>query len=71
MQKPSPFAEVLEAVEHLSPDEQEALLQIVRRRMAERGRKRLAAEIRRARKEFAQGRCKPATVEEIMREILS
>jgi hypothetical protein len=71
MQKPAPFAEVLEAVEHLSPDEQEALLEIVRRRMAERGRRRLAAEVRRARKEFAQGRCKPATVEEIMREILS
>ena len=71
MQKPSPFAQVLEAVDQLSPEEQEALVEIVRRRMAERGRKRLAAEVRRARKEFAQGRCKPGTVDEIMREILS
>jgi len=71
MQRPLPFAQVLEAVNRLSPEEQEALLETVRSRMAERGRRRLVADIRKARKEFAQGRCKPATPDEIMREILS
>lgn len=63
------FGEVLEAVDKLSPDEQETLLLIVRRRLAEQGRKRLAQDIREAREEFAQGRCDPTTVEDLMKEI--
>jgi len=65
------FGEVLEAVGELSPDEQETLLVIVRRRLAEQERKRLAKDIREAREEFAQGRCAPATVEDLMKEIMS
>jgi len=55
----------------LSLEEQETLIDIVRRRMAERGRKILAAEIREARQEFAEDRCQPATADELMKEILS
>lgn len=65
------FGEVLEAIGRLSPDEQETLLVIVRRRLAEQGRKTLAQDIRDAREEFAQGRCGPATVEDLMKEIRS
>ena len=66
-----PFGEVLEAIDQLSLDEQETLLDIVQRRIVERGRKRLAAEIQEARQEFAAGGCHPATVDELMEEILS
>lgn len=71
MHQPMPFGEVLEAVDQLSPEEQEALVEIVRRRAAERGRKRLAADIREADEEFAKGQCQPATVDELMDELLS
>jgi hypothetical protein len=64
-----PFAEVLEAADHLSPDEQEELIAILRRRVAQAARQRLAAEVEEARREFAEGRCRPATTEELMREI--
>jgi hypothetical protein len=63
------FAEVLEAVDQLSWDEQEILVAIVQRRMAERGRQRLAAEIQEARREFAQGLCRPGRVDELIQEV--
>ncbi len=64
-----PFGEVLEAVGHLSRDEQEELIAILHRRLAQAARQRLAAEIQEARQEFAEGRCLPATPDELMREI--
>ncbi|MGE0827048.1 MAG: hypothetical protein AB7G75_25650 [Candidatus Binatia bacterium] len=71
MEQLIPFGEVLEAIDQLSLDEQETLLDIVQRRVAERGRKLLAAEIQEARREFAAGGCHPATADELMEEILS
>ncbi len=65
-----PFGEVLEAADRLSQDEQEELIAILHRRLAEAGRQRLAVEIREARKEFSEGRCLPASPDEVMREIL-
>jgi hypothetical protein len=38
--------------------------------MRETRRPGLAAAIREARQEFAEGRCSPATADEIMREVL-
>ena len=64
-----PFGEVLEAADHLSQDEQEELIAVLRRRLTQAARQRLAAEVREARQEFAEGRCLPATPEELMREI--
>ena len=66
-----PFGEVLEAADQLSPDEQQALIAILHRRLAQAGRRQLAADIEEARQEFAAGRCQPATPDELMREILS
>ena len=65
-----PFGEVLEAADHLSQDEQEELIAILRRRLVQAARQRLAAEVQEARQEFAEGRCLPATPDELMREIL-
>jgi uncharacterized protein YciW len=64
-----PFGEVLEAADHLSQDEQEELIAILHRRLAQAARQRLAAEVQEARKEFAEGHCLPVTPDEIMREI--
>ena len=47
-----PFAEVLEAAEDLSQDEQEELIAILRRRLAQAARQRLAAEIQEAREDL-------------------
>ncbi len=66
-----PFGEVLEAADLLTPDEQEMLIEILRRRLVQTGRQRLLADIEEAEKEFAEGRCKVVTPEELMREILA
>jgi len=71
MENSAPFGEVLEAVGKLSLDEQETLLAIVRHRLAEQARKRVAQDIQEAREEFAQGRCEPTTVGDLMKEIRS
>ena len=65
-----PFGEVLEAADHLSLEEQEELIAILHRRLAQAARERLAAEIQEARQEFAAGRCSRATPDELMREIM-
>ncbi len=65
-----PFGEVLEAADHLSPDEQEELIGILHRRLAHARRQRLAAEIEESRKEFAAGHCSPVTPSELMREVM-
>ena len=64
-----PFGEVLEAADQLLAEEQQALIAILHRRLAETGWRLLAAEVQEARRELAKGRCKPATPEEPMREI--
>ena len=64
------FGEVLEAADHLSQDEQEELIGILHRRLAQASRQRLVAEIKESRQEFAEGRCLPTTPSELMREIM-
>ena len=64
------FGEVLDAADQLSPDEQQELVAILNRRLALAGRRRLMDEVEEARKDFAEGRCVPATPDEIMHEIL-
>jgi hypothetical protein len=65
-----PFGEVLEAADHLSQDEQEELIAILHRRLAQTVRQQLAADVQEARQEYAEGRCVPATPAEMIREIL-
>jgi hypothetical protein len=71
MEQQSHFGEVLDAVGALSPDEQLTLVHIVAQRLAEEGRMRVAASIQDARRDYAEGHCQPATVDELMNEILS
>ena len=71
MSSASNFSSVLDAIEQLSDEEQETLLDIVRRRLAERGRQRIVRDVEEGRREFAAGRLKPMSVDEIMDEINS
>ncbi len=65
------FADVLESVENLPNDEKEMLIDIVRKRMIGERREEMLRDIEEADRDFREGRCKTATVDEIMQEILS
>jgi len=65
------FADALEAAEQLDLDAQAELVAVLSRRLAERGRERIAATVEQARREFASGQSKPMTAAEIVREALS
>jgi len=65
------FADLLDAVDELTTEEQAELVGIVRRRLIERQRDELAGEIQQARRDFQAGHCLPRTSDEILRDILS
>ncbi len=71
MNQPVGFSEVLDAVGALSAKDQLILVDIVSHRLAEEGRKRIAADIRQSRQEYAEGRCRPITVDELRNEIMT
>ena len=61
----------MEAIEHLPVDEQADLLEVLQRRLAERGRRRVIDDVIEARTQFGSGETRPASVDDIMREIES
>jgi hypothetical protein len=65
------FADVLDAAERLDADAQAELVAVLSRRLAERGRERVAATVAQSRREFAEGKCQPMTAAEIVREAQS
>jgi hypothetical protein len=71
MKKNNDFATVLEAAEHLPLDAQEELVAILHKRTVEQRRSELVAEIRSARTDYKRGRCKAASADAIMEEILA
>ena len=71
MSQQNAFADVLEAAEQLDVDAQAELVAILRRRLAEHGRERVAATVAQARREFAAGQCQPMTAAELVREAQS
>jgi hypothetical protein len=69
MHSESQFSNVLDAIEQLSSEEQETLVDIVRHRLAERGRQRVIRDVKESRRELAAGLLKAMSVDEIMDEI--
>jgi len=63
------FSEILDAASSLSADEQQALLDIIGRRLAEQNRAQIVRDVHEARAEFADGRAHLASVKEIMDEV--
>ena len=71
MEHSVPFGEILEAANSLPLEDQETLLDILKSRLRDRRRAELAEDIKKAAKEFEEGSCRPATPDELMREISS
>jgi len=65
------FAEVLEKIESFSFEEKETLVDILQNRLRETKRQRIIKSVEAAQKEFEKGNLKPASVDEIMKEVLS
>ena len=71
MSQLSVFSDVLEAAEHLDTEAQSELVAVLTRRLAERGRERVAATVREARNEFAAGQCQVTDASDLIREAQS
>ena len=65
------YGQVLDSIEALPEEQQESLVDIVRKRLAERRRAALVKSVAEARKEFKSGKIRPATPSEIMRKVLA
>ena len=63
------FADLVEMVDHLPLEQKEGLVDVVRKRIAEDERHRIAASIRAAKREHSRSRCQPVTPDELMQEI--
>ena len=63
------FSDLLELIDQLPLDERESLIDVVQKRIAEDGRKRIAASASAAKREHARGKSKPVTPEDLLREI--
>lgn len=70
MEKSGVFAEVLEAADALSVDEQETLVEILSRRVTHLRRSELANEIKAARDEFHRDTTPAVSPGELMAELL-
>ena len=71
MSQQTAFADALDAAERLDADAQAELVAVLSRRLAERGRERVAAVAAQSRREFAAGLCQPMTAAELVREAQS
>jgi len=65
------FAEILEAADQLTLEDQENLIDILQKRLRDSRKANLVKDVQEARKEFVEGKCQPVTPEQIMEEILS
>jgi len=63
------FQEVLDIVEALPEHQQENLIDIIRRRLIERGREVISENIKRAREEYKRAEVSRGTVDDLMKEI--
>ncbi len=69
MHTETPFAAALEALDRLSLDEQESVVEILHRRVVERRREELAGEVREAQAEYEAGEAGAVSPEELVDEI--
>jgi hypothetical protein len=70
MSHPPTFAEAVDIVDELSLDDQEALLQLLKRRLLEKRRADLVARVREAEQELRDGKGRELTADQIVDELL-
>ena len=63
------FQKALEIVESLPEEQRESLMDIVKRRLIEERRDRLAQNIKEAREEYKRGKIRKGTVDDLMHEL--
>jgi hypothetical protein len=63
------FSDVVDAADNLSVDEQQTLVEILRRRIAKRNRDTLVRDVAEARAEFRTGQARASSVSDIMDEV--
>lgn len=68
---PMTFDQTLDAVEALPTEQQLELLDVMRRRLGDRGRQRVIDEVAESELQFEHGLAKVTTVDDLMREIES
>lgn len=69
MSHPPTFAEAAEVVDELSLDDQEALVELLKRRLLEKRRADLVARVREAEQELLDGKGREMTADEIIDEL--
>ncbi len=69
MEAASHFETVLESVEALPVEDQEILVDLIRRRLIEKRRAEIAAHIIETREQYRTGRVRRGTVDDLMAEI--
>ena len=69
--RPSKFHVIVDAADRLTVEEQETLVTVLNRRLADRRRAELVGDIREGLKGFQRGALRPSTPEKIVKETLS
>jgi hypothetical protein len=67
--KTATFDEALDIIESFPEKQRESILEIVKRRLIEERRDRLALTVKEAREEYARGEVRRGSVDDLMREI--
>jgi CHASE3 domain sensor protein len=67
--KTGTFDEALEIIESFPDEQKESIIEIVKRRLADERRERLAQTVKEAREEYARGDVRRGTVDDLMLEI--
>jgi len=67
--KTGTFDEALEIIESFPEEQKESIIEIVKRRLTEERRERLAQIVKEAREEYARGEVRRGTVDDLMLEI--
>ena len=68
--KSTTFDEALDIIESFPEKQRESIVEIVKRRLTEERRERLAQTIKKAREEYARGEVRRGTVDDFIREIV-
>ena len=63
------FNDAIETVEALPEEQREALIEIIRHRLTEHRRDNLAKGIKKAKHEYALGKVKSGSVDDLMRQL--
>ena len=67
--KTTTFDEALDIIESFPEEQRESIVEIVKRRLTEERRERLAQTVKEARQEYARGEVRRGTVDDLIRGI--